>query len=508
MKMKLKNIFKKGAYWVGVVVAGLTIGLSVHATAPNNPPLGNVPGPVTLNGGQTIGGSLSVTGNLQAGSVNGGAPINTLGGQSINGALTVTGNLQAGTLNGINSSNLCQSDGAHCPDNNQLRNGAGYLISTSTIAHATNATNATNATYSYLLYDSYTGNMSYSNSLHVAYAQSASDAQSASTAKYADSAGTANYAYDAGNANSANYLATNNGYYVYPYSTSRMNHGVFDDIYSYRTISASSISATSINTGYSGSGAAGLVGSGLYGVEGFGDYIGTYGQAANVDGLGVYGYGGSSATGVGVYGYSSAGIGLSGTGGKYGVYATTSMFGTAIYGKGGTLGYGVKGEGGWTGVVASGITGLTASGTYGADISGSIYGIYGTGTGAGSTGVYGYGIKSDFDATGPGVNYAATSSIRWKHDITEIDSALEKVLNMRGVYYTWDAAHGGQHDMGMIAEEVGKQVPEVVVFDDKAPGYASGMDYGHLTPVLVEAIKEQQKQIEDLKSQIEILKNK
>ena len=96
----------------------------------------------------------------------------------------------------------------------------------------------------------------------------------------------------------------------------------------------------------------------------------------------------------------------------------------------------------------------------------------------------------DFDAQGSGINYGATSSIRWKRDLHPIDNALDKVIALRGLYFTWDEEHGGKHDMGMIAEEVGKYVPEIVGWDTDAPGYATGMDYGHLTPILVEAIKE------------------
>jgi hypothetical protein len=59
--------------------------------------------------------------------------------------------------------------------------------------------------------------------------------------------------------------------------------------------------------------------------------------------------------------------------------------------------------------------------------------------------------------------------------------------------------------MGFIAEEVGEFVPEIVSYDDKTNNsnwyiengekklYATGIDYGALTPMLVEAIKEQQK---------------
>ena len=107
------------------------------------------------------------------------------------------------------------------------------------------------------------------------------------------------------------------------------------------------------------------------------------------------------------------------------------------------------------------------------------YGVWGEAQNPGGTGVggysglaYGIGVAGyggangyDFYATGPGTNYGVGSSIRWKRNIREIDQALDKVLNLRGVYFDWDEAHGGKHGMGFIAEEVGKQVPEIVSYE-------------------------------------------
>ncbi|MEY4745061.1 MAG: hypothetical protein RL272_1006, partial [Candidatus Parcubacteria bacterium] len=108
---------------------------------------------------------------------------------------------------------------------------------------------------------------------------------------------------------------------------------------------------------------------------------------------------------------------------------------------------------------------------------------------ANGIGVYASGGSYDFYAAGAGTDYGTSSSIRWKKNIVNITDALSKVLAMRGVYYDWDEAHGGKHDMGMIAEEVGQQVPEVVGWDPDAPGFATGMDYGHLTPIIIEGLK-------------------
>ena len=54
-------------------------------------------------------------------------------------------------------------------------------------------------------------------------------------------------------------------------------------------------------------------------------------------------------------------------------------------------------------------------------------------------------------------------------------------------------------DTGVVAQEVEKVVPEAVV--DKANGY-KGVKYEKLIPLLIECVKDQQKQIDDLKAQL------
>ena len=56
-------------------------------------------------------------------------------------------------------------------------------------------------------------------------------------------------------------------------------------------------------------------------------------------------------------------------------------------------------------------------------------------------------------------------SLGWKKNIQEIDNALDKVLAIRSVYFDWDEEHGGQHDIGFIAEEVDEQILEVVSYE-------------------------------------------
>lgn len=120
----------------------------------------------------------------------------------------------------------------------------------------------------------------------------------------------------------------------------------------------------------------------------------------------------------------------------------------------------------------------------------------------GGMGVYGYaynpssvGVRGgsydpngyDFLATGNGTNYGSLSSRRWKENITPISHPLEKLSQLRGVYFDWDDEHGGHHDVGMIAEEVGAVLPEIVNYEENGID-AEGMDYSKLTPLLVQAV--------------------
>jgi hypothetical protein len=206
--------------------------------------------------------------------------------------------------------------------------------------------------------------------------------------------------------------------------------------------------------------------------------------------------------GTAVYGYASySGNITPNVGGKfsaasyngYGVVGlATNNNGTINYGgyfkASGTSGYGVYSVADNTG-------------------EGTNYGGYFEAKGSTGYGVYGSGKAYDFYADGPGVDYGTSSSIRWKRNIEEIDNALDKIMKLRGVYFDWDEEHGGQHDMGFIAEEVGKVIPEVVAYEPDGV-YATGVDYGAITPMLVQAIKIQQEQINQLKAEIEELKKR
>jgi len=105
--------------------------------------------------------------------------------------------------------------------------------------------------------------------------------------------------------------------------------------------------------------------------------------------------------------------------------------------------------------------------------------------------------------------FNTTSDARFKTHVRPIGSALASVLALRGVRYDWNALgvrHGGRAgapQVGLLAQEVEKIYPELVSTD--AGGYKA-VNYAQLTPVLIEALKEQQQQIEALKTQNSVLK--
>jgi hypothetical protein len=91
------------------------------------------------------------------------------------------------------------------------------------------------------------------------------------------------------------------------------------------------------------------------------------------------------------------------------------------------------------------------------------------------------------------------SSRRWKTNIQPLQNALGKIEQLRGVSY--DLKESGKHEIGVIAEEVGAVVPEVVSFEQNGKD-ARGVDYSRLTALLIEAVKQQQREIRDLKSEL------
>jgi hypothetical protein len=108
---------------------------------------------------------------------------------------------------------------------------------------------------------------------------------------------------------------------------------------------------------------------------------------------------------------------------------------------------------------------------------------------------------------------AGSSDARFKTNITPIVNPLQKVLALRGVNFDWKTkdyparSFSENRSLGFIAQEVENILPEVVQTEKTAEGYKA-VQYDKVVALLVEAIKEQQKQIDSLKFQVNKLQIK
>ena len=95
----------------------------------------------------------------------------------------------------------------------------------------------------------------------------------------------------------------------------------------------------------------------------------------------------------------------------------------------------------------------------------------------------------------------SSSDIKLKENIETIDNSLDKVLKLRGVYYTLKRDESKTRKIGVIAQEIQEVLPEVVLLrkDVEDVEGTLAVDYGNITALLIEAIKEQQQQIEELR---------
>lgn len=111
-------------------------------------------------------------------------------------------------------------------------------------------------------------------------------------------------------------------------------------------------------------------------------------------------------------------------------------------------------------------------------------------------------------------NVTAFSDEKLKENIEVINDPLQKVLSIRGVSFTRnDFPDKTQRHIGVIAQEIEKVLPEVVhaSLDYDSEGNQieiKTVAYGNIVSLLIEAIKEQNKEIEDLKDRVKILETK
>jgi hypothetical protein len=111
--------------------------------------------------------------------------------------------------------------------------------------------------------------------------------------------------------------------------------------------------------------------------------------------------------------------------------------------------------------------------------------------------------SGDIVADGDVVAYNS-SDIRLKDNIEVIKGSLDKIGEIRGVEFDWNDKSPGWaqergHDVGVIAQEVQKIIPEIVI--ERKNGYL-GVDYKRIVPLLIESIKELKKEVEILKKKV------
>ncbi len=131
----------------------------------------------------------------------------------------------------------------------------------------------------------------------------------------------------------------------------------------------------------------------------------------------------------------------------------------------------------------------------------------------------GYTLDVNGTVAGQGA-FTSTSDKRYKKDIQPITEALSKVMALQGITFNWDRTTNPElnfddkNHIGFSAQDIEKVLPQVVnTATDKMQ--TKSVAYGDVVPVLVEAIKEQQQQIEStkqenlqLKSELQALKEK
>ena len=125
------------------------------------------------------------------------------------------------------------------------------------------------------------------------------------------------------------------------------------------------------------------------------------------------------------------------------------------------------------------------------------------------------GTTGDIRATADVTAYYS-SDATLKENVVEIENALDKVKKIRGVEFDWTPEYidekGGEdgyfvrkHDVGVIAQEVEAVLPEVVGTRDNG---IKAVRYDRIVALLIEAIKDQQTQIDELKDLVNQKNNK
>lgn len=276
-----------------------------------------------------------------------------------------------------------------------------------------------------------------------------------------------------------------------------------------------------------------------YAIDGYSDAYNSVGQLGGYNG--VYGQGsvgagvvGASSSGIGVSAVSNTGMGLSATStSSYAVFGNSSAqfgnyFSTTFEGGGGGTGGGTafalegeySGTGNNDGVAVYGLATSTAANYgFGGFFVGNYIGLEGKGNAGGTYGVYAnasgatYGIYCNGNFGGTGVN-SYSSDAKLKKNIQPIGSALDNIMKLKPSSYEFKVGEFGDlflpsgNHYGVIAQDLQKVFPDLVTENkfynnDKTELDYLAVNYQELTPILIAAIQEQQKTIDELKNQLQ-----
>ena len=304
------------------------------------------------------------------------------------------------------------------------------------------------------------------------------------------------------------------------------------------------IAGTASGTGTSAKGVSGTS------INGYGVYGSSTGTVISATASGVYG---TSSNGSGVTGVTTANSGT--VAGVYGYTQTTNAFAilgenlgpsdsnsaivgripsTDYLGNPKNSGFAVRGILNSTGGIAvygqasNGGVGVSAEATTGIGVlavSTSNHGIESSTSGSSAAGVHGISYADSTESSGvlgtaTGQGYAIVGSnpasngwagvffgnvwasgtyqgsdARLKKDVQELPYGLKDLLRLRPVSYKWqDEAKGHDRQLGLIAQEVQKVVPEIVT--TAGPAKMLGVNYTALVPVTIKAVQEQERTIE------------
>lgn len=98
-------------------------------------------------------------------------------------------------------------------------------------------------------------------------------------------------------------------------------------------------------------------------------------------------------------------------------------------------------------------------------------------------------------------SFLYASDFNLKENIVPLNDSLDKIKQLQGVSFDWKSGQGSE--IGLIAQDVEKVVPELVVTNAEG---IKAVKYGNIVALLIEAIQEQQAEIDALRVELNGLK--